>query len=115
MSTESYTGEVQRGLKDLGRHLPETVSAFGQLHGHAMAAGALTSAAKELIAVAVSICDRCEPCIGYHLERALAAGATAEEAREAIGVAVMMGGGPAAVYGAKAGAILAEKLAAATA
>jgi AhpD family alkylhydroperoxidase len=76
-----------------------------------MADGALTTSAKELIAVAISICDRCEPCIGYHLERALAAGASAEEAREAIGVAIMMGGGPAAVYAAKAGAILDERLA----
>jgi AhpD family alkylhydroperoxidase len=111
MQTESYTRDVQRGLKELGRRLPETVPAFGQLHAQAMTEGALSTSVKELIAVAVSICDRCEPCIGYHLERALAAGASAEEAREAIGVAIMMGGGPAAVYGAKAGSILDEKLA----
>ena len=108
---EDYTREVQRGLKELGRGLPETVSAFANLHSKAMVDGALSSATKELIAVAISICDRCEPCIGYHLERALAAGASAEEVREAIGVAVMMGGGPGAVYAARAGAILDEKLA----
>jgi AhpD family alkylhydroperoxidase len=110
-TTGDYTHELQRGLKELGRGLPETIPAFSHLHAAAMADGALASSTKELIAVAISVCDRCEPCIGYHLERALAAGATGVEVREALGVAVMMSGGPGAVYAARAGAILDEKLA----
>lgn len=111
MAPDKYTRDVQQGLMDLGRGAPDTVSAFSQLHSKAMAAGAISTATKELMALAISICERCEPCVGYHLERALAAGADAEQARETIGVAIAMGGGPAAVYGARAGALLDEKLA----
>ena len=111
MTDHSHAREVQQGLKELGKELPETVMAFSRLHGQAMSDGALPASTKELIAVAISICDRCEPCIGYHLESALAAGASPEEARDAIGVAIMMGGGPAAVYAAKAGRILEQRLA----
>ena len=44
----------------------------------------------------------CEDCIAYHVHDAVAAGANRKEIAETIGVAVMMGGGPAAVYGAQA-------------
>ena len=54
------------------------------------------------MALAIAIAIRCEGCIAYHVHDAIAAGATREEIAETIGVAVMMGGGPAAVYGAEA-------------
>jgi len=109
LATADYTREVQQGLRGLGRGLPETIPAFSNLHKAAMAEGALSTATKELMSLAISVCERCEPCVGFHLERALAAGASAEEVNEALGVAVAMGGGPAAVYAAKAGALLEQK------
>ena len=57
---------------------------------------------KELIALAISIAIRCEDCIAYHVHDALHAGATHQEVLETIGVAVMMGGGPASMYGCRA-------------
>jgi AhpD family alkylhydroperoxidase len=49
-----------------------------------------------------SIAARCDGCIAYHVHDALKAGATRKEIVETIGVAVLMGGGPATVYGAEA-------------
>jgi alkylhydroperoxidase/carboxymuconolactone decarboxylase family protein YurZ len=41
----------------------------------------------------------CDGCIAFHTHDALRAGATPQEVLEALGIAVLMGGGPAAVYG----------------
>ena len=67
-----------------------------------MSDGALPPKIKELMALAIAVAIHCEGCIAYHVHDALYAGATREEIVETIGVAVMMGGGPAAVYGAEA-------------
>jgi len=64
--------------------------------------GALTARTKHLMAVAISIAARCDGCVAYYVHNALRDGATRDEVCEAIGVAVLMGGGPAAVYGAHA-------------
>ena len=45
---------------------------------------------------------RCDGCIAFHVHDSLDAGATTAEISETIGVAVMMGGGPALVYGCEA-------------
>jgi AhpD family alkylhydroperoxidase len=57
---------------------------------------------KELIALGIGIAVRCDGCIAYHVHDALRAGATHQEIVETIGVAVLMGGGPAAMYGSEA-------------
>lgn len=62
----------------------------------------LAAGTKELIALAISIAVHCDGCIAYHVHDALAAGASRQEVAETIGVAVMMGGGPAVIYGAQA-------------
>ena len=53
---------------------------------------------KELMALAISIVTKCEPCIEWHVQQAHLAGATDEEIYETIDVAIEMGGGPAAAY-----------------
>lgn len=90
--------ELRQGYRDLNTELPETMAGFGALHRAAMAEGTLSSAVKELMAMAIGICTRCDGCIALHLHDALRAGATREQVMEAIGVAVLMGGGPASVY-----------------
>jgi AhpD family alkylhydroperoxidase len=78
------------------------MAGFGQLHKQVFPDGALTTKAKELITLAISITGRCEGCIAVHVRAALRAGATRQEIAEAIGVAIYMGGGPAVVYGCEA-------------
>jgi alkylhydroperoxidase/carboxymuconolactone decarboxylase family protein YurZ len=41
-------------------------------------------------------------CIAYHVHDAVLAGASREEVVETIGVAILMGGGPAMMYGCEA-------------
>ncbi len=75
---------------------------FRQLHREAIQAGALDSKTKELQAIAISVAMRCEGCIVQHVKSALKLGASRDELVETINVAIMMGGGPATVYGGKA-------------
>lgn len=60
--------------------------------------GGLSVKHKELIALAIGVASRCEPCIYAHVEKCLKAGATDREVMDAAGVAVMMGGGPTYTY-----------------
>lgn len=75
---------------------------FKKLHSSSTTDGALSSKHKELMALGIGISVRCEGCIAFHTAAALKAGATKEEIVETVGVAVLMGGGPAVVYGKKA-------------
>jgi len=86
----------------LRQFIPEVYRAFNDMSGAALGAGALDPKVKELIAVVVGVVDGCDGCIASHARAAVKAGATREEAAEAIGVAIMMRGGPATVYGARA-------------
>jgi AhpD family alkylhydroperoxidase len=65
-----------------------------------MQAGALDPKTKELIAVALSVGSRCDPCIAFHVHAALRHGASRDELMEVLSVAVMMGGGPSLMYAA---------------
>lgn len=89
-------------LKDLKKDLPEPTSAFSKLHKSALKAGALDSKTKELMALSIAIAQRCNECISVHVHDSLNMGASKEEILETIGVAIMMGGGPALMYGCEA-------------
>lgn len=98
--------EYYKHLKELvGRlsaQLPGPMASFAELHTAAMADGALNTKTKELIALGIAIAVRCDGCITYHVHDAIAAGAAKDEIVETIGISVLMGGGPAMVYGAEA-------------
>lgn len=81
---------------------PATASAFKQLHVASLAPASLDLKTKELIALACGVSRLCEGCIVHHAKAAKAAGATLDEIRETLDVCVLMGGGPATVYGKKA-------------
>ncbi len=97
-----YYQHLQSLMVKLGNELPGPMAGFGQLHRQAVAGGTLSTKVKELIALGIAIAARCDGCIAYHVHDALRAGATRKEVLEAIGVAILMGGGPAAMYGAEA-------------
>ena len=81
---------------------PATASAFKSLHAASLAPAALDLKTKELIALACGISRLCEGCIVHHAKAAKAAGATLAEIQDTVDVCVLMGGGPATVYGRKA-------------
>ena len=79
-----------------------SMAGFDQLGRAALADGAMSRKSKELICLGIAISARSEDCIMYHVHDAICAGATREEILETIEVAILMGGGPAVVYGTKA-------------
>ncbi len=98
---EQYA-HLEQLIKALWKEFPGPMGGFGQLHQKSLVDGALAKKTKELIALAIGITAHCDGCIAYHVHDALKAGATRPEVLETIGVAIMMGGGPALIYGAEA-------------
>ena len=93
---------LMSGMKSLSMQQGDITKAFQGLHHAALKAGAVDTATKELMAVACSIVTHCESCIASHTASAIRAGASKEAFFETLGVAVLMGGGPALTYAAKA-------------
>jgi len=96
------TQSVSAGLAPLRTATPEVMKAFGALGGAATADGALDAKTKELIALALSVAARCDPCIGFHAKALVKLGATRQEVAETLGVTTYMGGGPSLMYAANA-------------
>jgi AhpD family alkylhydroperoxidase len=94
--------------RELRHAIPDVYKGFGEFHHAAFAAGELDVKTKELIALAISVIERCDGCIASHSEGAARAGATRQQAAEAIGVAMLMNGGPATIYGPRAYAAFCE-------
>ncbi len=105
MAVESYPAffdKVKKSMGEYGKVSPEIMEGFQKLHRAASSEGALSGKVKELIALAIGIAVRCDGCIAFHVHDALEAGATEAEIADTIGVAILMGGGPAVVYGSAA-------------
>lgn len=105
LPTDSYRGLAQAvsgQLASLRTGAPDVMKAFGDLGRSATAEGVLDKKTKELIALALSVAARCDPCIAFHTQALVKLGATRAELDETLGVAVYMGGGPSLMYAASA-------------
>lgn len=80
----------------------QTMLSFKGLTESASRDGKVSSAMKEVIAVAIAAARGCEDCILYHVNEAKAHGADRETLVEVLAVTVEMSGGPGTVYAAKA-------------
>ena len=87
-----------QATSDMRESTPDITRGFGQMFAKLMGEGALSVREKELMALAIGMALRCEPCIYSHVEKAVNAGATREQIIEMAGVVVMMQGGPGYVY-----------------
>ena len=92
------TRSVSASLRPLRRDAPALMAAFNALGDAAMKPGVLDAKTKELIALALGVAGRCDPCLGFHAKALVELGARREEVEEAVGVAVFMGGGPSLMY-----------------
>ena len=104
-SADSYrdlTQTVSGRLASLRASTPEVMKTFSDLGRAATANGALDKKTKELIALALSVAARCDPCIGFHAQTLVKLGATRQEIDEMLGVTTYMGGGPSLMYAASA-------------
>ena len=73
IDTHNY---LEQRLAQLGREIPGPMTGFARLHRKAMDDGALRSAEKQMMALAISIVVGCDGCIAYHVHDAVEAGAT---------------------------------------
>ena len=85
-------------IKAMKEAAPQIGAAFGGMFKKLMGEGALSVREKELIAVAIGLTVRCEPCIYAHVEKAVNAGASREQLLDVAGVVVVMQGGPGYVH-----------------
>ena len=93
---------VSARLKSLRSSTPEAMKSFSDLGRAATAAGALDARTKELIALALSVAARCDPCIAFHTQALVKLGATRQELDETLAVTTYMGGGPSRMDAASA-------------
>ena len=102
-STNTYrdlTQSISAGLASLRTSTPEVMKGFSDLGRAATADGVLDGKTKELIALALSVAARCDPCIGFHVKALVKLGAARQEIDETLGVTTYMGGGPSLMYAA---------------
>lgn len=102
MDWKEHLEETSAALNEFRRTRPEAGHGFTAMHRAAFEHGTMTKREKELIALAIGIATRCVDCIGFHVQAAARAGASRDDIADTISVAVMMGGGPAYMYGVKA-------------
>ena len=104
MSTHyrALAGEINATLAQLRADIPDTTRGFGALSQAAMREGVLDRKTKELIAMALGVAARCEPCLAFHAEALVKLGCTRAELEEMLAVCIYMGGGPSLMYAAHA-------------
>ena len=105
MSEQKYheiIGSVSATLARLRADIPDTTRGFSAMAQAAGRDGALDQKSKELIAMALSVAARCDPCLGFHAKALVKLGCTRAEFEEMLGMCIYMGGGPALMYAAKA-------------
>jgi len=93
---KNYNLEDRMAL--LKEQLPNVANAFGVLREEATKGGVLSAKTKRLMMVAVSVVQRCEPCIRTHVKAAVEMGVSRAEILEATGISILMAGGPAIAY-----------------
>ena len=102
MDWKDYLANTTKLTKDFRKAQPDVGKAFTDMHRAVLHDGALSVKHKELQAIVVGIVTHCADCIGFHLQGAVRAGATRAELEETIATCILMGGGPAYMYGMKA-------------
>ena len=104
MSTHyrALSDDISATLAQLRADIPDTMRGFGALSHAALRGGTLDAKTKELIAMALGVAARCDPCLAFHAEALVKLGCNRAELEEMLAVCVYMGGGPALMYAARA-------------
>jgi AhpD family alkylhydroperoxidase len=101
MTWTTKNAQMRSALKSLNSANIDMARGFGALSKAAVDGGALDLKTKEFVALGIAVAERCDPCIGFHVEALIKAGATREELADMLGMVVQMGGGPSLMYAAK--------------
>ncbi len=95
-------GDMNGAVRNLRHAAPDVMKSFSEMARAAHGAQALDAQTRELVALAISVAVRCDPCIAYHAEAAVKHGASRAAISEKLAMAVYMGAGPSVMYAAKA-------------
>jgi selenide,water dikinase len=76
----------------------DVASKFGAFMREVNGEGAIPVRTKELIAIALSLLSKCEPCIKIHIDKARSIGVSEEEIQEAVWMAISFGGAPTMMF-----------------
>jgi AhpD family alkylhydroperoxidase len=90
--------EIFSSFAKISQLSPNELEAWQHFMAMAEGRGAIDPKNKELIAVALSVCAKCDWCIALSVKKALQLGARKREIIEAAWVAVLMSGGPALMH-----------------
>ncbi len=101
-SHKTKLNESKQRLMGMYKADQKSMGAFKALSDAAVREGNVSTAMKELIAVAIAAARGCDDCILYHVAEAKTHGADRDTLVEVVAVAIEMSGGPGAVYAAKA-------------
>jgi AhpD family alkylhydroperoxidase len=71
---------------------PEYSRNFDSLYQKTWGGGAIPEKYKQLTGVSISIVERCETCLGWHMKQAVRSGAKKDELMEAIRLGLLTGG-----------------------
>lgn len=99
---KDLTRDVSAQMRSLRKSQPELMTAFSQLAAAGTREGALSTKVREFVALGIAIADRCDDCIGFHVQALVKLGATRAEVEDVLGTAIYMGGGPSMMYAAHA-------------
>lgn len=102
MDYKAYLETTRSQLRNLHKAIPEAAKGFSTLSLAVKEGGVLDIKTKEFVALGIAVADRCDACIGFHVEALVKAGATREEVADVLAMALQMGGGPSLMYAAKA-------------
>jgi AhpD family alkylhydroperoxidase len=94
--------ELSAEVKVLRAGAPDVMKEFSAMARAASGPEALDTKTKELIALAIAVAVRCDPCIAFHAQAAVKQGASRDEVMEAMGMAIYMGAGPSVMYASQA-------------
>ena len=76
----------------------ETLGLFTEFMKAANRPGLIDARAKKLMAIALSLLSKCEPCVKIHVEEARKLGVSEEEITEAVWMAISFGGAPTMMF-----------------
>ena len=107
-SYQDIIKDTSAEIAKLRAEIPDTLRGFSAMAQGASKPGALDAKTKELIATALSVAARCDPCVGYHTQALVKLGCTRAELSETLAMAVYMGGGPSLMYAARTSAAFDE-------
>lgn len=102
MNWKDGNAAMRDNLRTFNRTKPDVSKGFGALSKAAKEGAALDAKTLEFVALGIAVADRCEPCIGLHVEALIRVGASRDEVSDVLAMCVQMGGGPSLMYAAKA-------------